>query len=107
MLRCIFGIPWQSYTSNATLYGSLLKITDVIQSRRLKLAGHAVRSKEPCGRLLLWQPSGKKRVGRPNTTLKRIIMDETGLDDDIMLNAAMSDRDYWRDNFVLVSTSSG
>ena len=107
MLRCIFGIPWQSHTSNATLYGSLPKITDVIQSRRLKLAGHAVRSKEPSGRLLLWQPSGKKRVGRPNTTLKRIIMDETGLDDDIMLTAAMSDRDYWRDNFVLVSPSSG
>ena len=107
MLRCIYGIHWQSHTSNATLYGSLPKITKIIQSRRLKLAGHVVRSKEPSGRLLMWQPSGKRRVGRPHTTLKQIIKDETGFDDDYMLTAAMTDRDYWRNNFVLVSPTSG
>ena len=106
MLRRIYGIPWQAHVTNRQLYGSLHALTRTIQSRRLKLAGHAVRSKEPAGQLLLWEPEGRRRVGRPFITVKSLIQSETDLNDNELRNA-MLDRDYWRSNFVKIPPPNG
>jgi len=53
---------------------------------------------------LFWNPEDRRRVGRPLFTLN-IIQNETGFNE-TLLTTAMQDREYWRRNFVLVSSTS-
>ena len=41
--------------------------------------GHVSRHKESVGRLLLWSPEEPRRRGRPNTTIKDVLCNDTGL----------------------------
>ena len=104
MLRVVFNTPWWKHTTNEQLYGLLPNVTTVVKCRRLSLAGHVVRSEEPASRLLLWNPDTKRRVGRPNVTLKKLIETETGLQG-LELISAMKDRKFWRSNFVRCTSS--
>ena len=102
MLRAAYNISWRRHPTNRFLYGSLPRITDVVRRRRLALAGHVTRHNEPAGKLLLWTPDSKRRVGRPYVTLKSIIESDTGLSG-VDLMAAMDDRAIWSSNFVNAS----
>ena len=102
MLRTAYNISWRRHPTNKYLYGSLPCISDVVKRRRLSLAGHVTRHNEPAGRLLLWTPDAKRRVGRPYVTLKSIIEEDTGLTGSDLL-AAMGDRGLWSSNFVNTS----
>ena len=99
MLRAIYNLSWRDHPTNAFVYGSLPRISEVVRCRRLALAGHTARHDEPAGRLLTWVPEEPRRIGRPNITLRAIIQDDTGLEGKNLI-AAMQDRDSWRKNFV-------
>ena len=104
MLRAIYNIPWQEFRSNKELYGTLPRISSVVKCRRLKLAGHVTRHDEPAGKVLLWTPEAKRRVGRPAVTIKTLLVNDTGLVE-CELSTAMKDRCLWKKNFVNVSPS--
>jgi len=105
MLRTAYDISWKSHLINKSLYGSLPLVSDVVRWKRLALAGHVARHDEPAGRLLLWCPEAKRRVGRPFVTLKAIIEEETGLKGNDLL-VTMSNRGVWSSEFVNVSPLS-
>ena len=58
--------------SNEQLYGPIPKLSASIKRRRLTLAGHFSRHKEPAGSLIFWAPEEPRRRERPNTTLRRL-----------------------------------
>ena len=94
MLTHAYDISWKSYPTNKSLYGTLPRVSEKVRQRRLTLAGHVSRHEEPTGRLLLWTPSAKRRIGRPFVTLTNIIEEETGL---------LTDRQCWHLEYVHVS----
>ena len=62
------------------LYGPVPYLSETIKRRRLAPAGHVSRHNEPEGKVLLWTPEEPRRVGRSNTTLKKVLEDEIGLE---------------------------
>ena len=102
MLRMDYNISWKSHPTNKSLYGSLPCVTETVRQWRLSLAGHVTLHDDPAGRLLLWTPPSKRRLGRPCITHKNIIEEETGLSGQDQL-AAMADRLRWHLNCVRVS----
>ena len=102
MLRHAYNVSWKSHPTNKSLYGSLPRVLETVRQRRLALVGHVSRHDEPAGKLLLWTPNAKRRVGRPFITLKAIIEEETGLSGGELL-AVMADRKRWQSEFVRVS----
>ena len=104
MLRSIFNVSWKDHVTNKVLYGKLPSVSSLVRSRRLGLAGHVVRGKQPAGDLLFWKPEANRKVGRPRITVKRLIEDDVGLKD-MELRSVMVDRKLWRD-FVNASPES-
>jgi hypothetical protein len=102
MLRAVYDISWRDHVTNKVLYGTLPRISEVVRTRRLALAGHVSRHDDPAGRLLTWTPDAKRRVGRPYVTIKDLLEKDTGLSGKELLTA-MQDRKYWRKNFVNTS----
>lgn len=102
MLRTIYNISWREHYTNKSLYGNLSRISLVVNRRRLALAGHVTRHDELAGKLLLWTPDAKRRVGRPYVTIKALLEKDTGLSGRDLLTA-MKDRKYWCSNFVNAS----
>ena len=102
MLRMAYNISWKSHPINKSFYGSLPCVTETVRQRRLSLAGHVTRHEVPAGRLLLWTPPSKRRLGRPYITLKNIIEEETGLSGKDLLSA-MADRQRWHLDYVCAS----
>ena len=76
---------------------NLQPISEVIQARRLKFAGHCWRSRdEVIHQTLLWDPKhGKRSRGRPAITYIDVLEKDTGIDRDV-LPGAMDDRKQWR-----------
>ena len=68
--------------TNVELYGELSKVSELIQKRRLKLAGHCARhEKEMASQLVLWQPKhGVNKRGRPTKSFVEDLKSDTGLD---------------------------
>ena len=100
MLRRVKNVSWRAHMSNEQLYGPIPKLSATIKRRRLTLAGHVFRHKEPAGSLIFWAPEEPRRRGRPNTTLIDVLKSDTGLNNDEM-RAAMTDRSIWKTNFIM------
>ena len=100
MLRRVKNVSWRAHMSNEQLYGPIPKLSATIKRRRLTLAGHVFRHKEPAGSLIFWAPKEPRRRGRPNTTLIDVLKSDTGLNNDEM-RAAMTDRSIWKTNFIM------
>ena len=100
MLRVVKNISWRALMTNRQLYGQIPKISAIIRRRRLALAGHVSRHDEPAGRLLFWSPEEPRRRGRPNTTIKDVLQNDTGLNTN-EITTVMADRDIWRRNYVM------
>ena len=92
MLRKVENISWKAHITNKLLYGSHPRLSDIIKRRRLMLAGHVSRRNEPAGKVLLWTPNVRRRVGRPNITLKKALENATGL------------QQWWRQEFPYAGT---
>ena len=67
MLRKVLNVNALDKIKNVDLYGDLPPISQVIQTRRLKLAGHVFRDKtSPAHQLVTWDPAhGKMSRGKP------------------------------------------
>jgi len=57
LLRHILNINWKQHISNTELYAPLQKSSDIVQTRRLKLAGHCWRSEEVVSKVILRNPN--------------------------------------------------
>ena len=97
LLRSALGFVWSDKISNEILYGNLPKVTDKIQSRRLKLAGHLRRhEEETANNLIFWDPQhGVRSRGRPVRTFINQLEEDTGLEAR-EVDVLMQDRDRWR-----------
>ena len=98
MLRAVLNISWKKHPTKQRLYGHLPPITDVINERRTRFAGHCWRSKdEIISDVLLWTPKhGHTRVGRPYKTYIKQICEDIGCQPEY-LPRAMEDRADWRE----------
>eukprot|EP00058_Branchiostoma_floridae_P007091 XP_002592579.1 hypothetical protein BRAFLDRAFT_68901 [Branchiostoma floridae] len=84
----------KSRIGNKKLYNGLPPISRTIQKRRLALAGHVARHEEMAAKVLLWELDAKRKRGRPNLILKKVLEEEVGLKGYNLL-AAMLDRNAW------------
>jgi hypothetical protein len=106
LLRYISGVSWTDFISNSILYGNLPRISALIQYRRLRFAGHYLRTKNQVIRHLSFrQPSHKDyRIGGGAviTYPKLILLDLKSIgktDEDIDLEtitALAQDRNTWK-----------
>ena len=73
LLRKALNVHWEQHITNEQIYGDLKPVTEKIQRRRLKLAGHCVRHREEAaGKVVLWEPAhGNQKRGRPATSYIR------------------------------------
>ena len=98
MLRKVLNLNALDKIKNLDLYGDLPPISQVIQTRRLKLAGHVFRDKtSPAHQLVTWDPMhGKMSRGKPSNTFIDTLLRETGLTSTAELEKCMEDRALWR-----------
>ena len=95
LLRHALNINWRQHVTNIELYRNLPKISDTIRKRRLRLAGHCLRSTEVSAKLLLWKPRhGHRNPGRPKLDFATLLTEDSGLNLD-ELSKAMSNREQW------------
>lgn len=97
MLRKVLNIKWNQKINNASLYGSLDKISNTIRSRRLKLAGHVFRDKSsPAHLTVTWMPSHGYANRGLKTTFVDTLLTDTASSTIPELETIMSDRKIWR-----------
>ena len=96
LLRYILNINWKHHVNNTELYGPLQKASDIVQTRRLKLAGHCWWSEEVAPKVILWKPKqGHRSQGGARRSYTDILTRDTGLELQ-ELQTVMSDRILWR-----------
>ena len=98
MLRARLNKSWQQHSTRHKLYGHLPHITNTIQARRTRHAGHCWRSKdELVSDVLRWTPAySQSKAGRPARTYMQQLCDDTGCNPE-ELPEAMNDRETWRE----------
>ncbi|VDP35168.1 unnamed protein product [Schistosoma curassoni] len=76
-LRKIFNIHWPETISNSLLWErtNQLPAEEEIRKRRWKWIGHTLHQSSNCitRQALTWNPEGKRKRGRPKSTLRRKI----------------------------------
>ena len=99
LLRMALNVSWKDKLNNSILYNGLSRISEVIQERRLKLAGHLMRHEtEMAHKLVLWEPTnGRARRGRKTITFVDNLREDTGLNDATEMTTMMLNRDVWRE----------
>ena len=97
MLRAIFNKSWRDHPTNVELYGNIPPISKLIRERRVRFAGHCLRSEEEIvSKVLLWKSNrGKTNVGRPTKTYVDQLKVDVDLGIEDMTNA-MKDRTVWK-----------
>ena len=95
MLRAILYRSCRQHPTKYQLYGHLLPISETIQIRRTRHAGHCWRSRDdPISDILLWTPShGRARAGRPARTDIQQLGEDTGCSSEDLLMARHDDDD--------------
>ena len=103
MLRMALNVSWKAKLTNIELYGNLVKVTQAIRERRLRIAGHCVRHKdEMASELVLWQPTtGQRSRGRQAVSFIDCLLEDTGVDEVNELETMMMDQALWRRNVML------
>ena len=62
------NISWKSHPTKVYIYNTLPPVSSLVQSRRVRFAGHCCRAeKEVISDLLLWKPFSRKKIGRKLT----------------------------------------
>ena len=91
-------MSWQQHPTRHQRYGHLSPITQTIQARRIRHAGHCWRSKDVIvSDVLLWTPAyGQSKAGRPARTFIQQLCDDTRCNPED-LPKAMNDRETWRE----------
>ena len=98
MLRAILNKSWQQHPTRHQLYAHLPVITETIQDKRSRHAGHCWRSKdELISDVLLWMPTyGRVKAGQPARTFIQQLCEDTGCSPED-LPEEMNDREKWRE----------
>ena len=98
MLRVVFNVNWKDKISNEKLYAGNQKLSQIIRTRRLKLAGHMFRDeKNPAHSLVTWKPKHwTAKLGRPSLSFTDILCSDLQLDSVRELEQHMRDRNSWR-----------
>ena len=98
MQRAILNKSWRQHPTRHQLYGHLPPITNTIQVRRTRHAGHCWRSRdELISDVLLWTPThGRAKAGRPARTYIQQLCEDTGCSPED-LPEAMNAREKWRE----------
>ena len=106
MLRAIFNKSWQQHPTRHQLYGHLPPITNTIQVRWTRHAGHCWRSRDKLiSDVLLWTSTyGWAKAGRPARTYIQQLCEDTGCSPEA-LPEAMNDRENWREKVWDISAS--
>ena len=95
-LRAILNTSWRQHPTKHQLYDHLPPITETIQIRRTRHAGHCWGSRdELIGGVLRWTPTYcRAKVGRPARTYIQHLCEDTGYSPED-LPEAMKDREKW------------
>ena len=98
ILRAILNKSRRQHPRRHQLYSHLPSITETIQVRRARHAGHCWRSRdELISDVLLWTPThGRAKAGRPARTYIYQLCEDTGCCTED-LPEAMNDREKWRE----------
>ena len=98
MLRAILNKSWWQHPTRHQLYCHLLPITETIQARRTRHAGHCWRSRdEPISDVLLWNPAyGQAKAGQPARTYIQQLCEDMGCGSED-LPETMNDLEKWRE----------
>ena len=98
MLRVILNKSWKQDPTKHQLYGHLPPITETIQVRRTRYAGHCWRSRdELISDVLQWTPMyGRAKAGRPARSNLQQLCEDTGCNPED-LPEAMNDREEWQE----------
>ena len=98
MLRTILNKSWRQHPTRHQLYDHMPPITNTIQVRRTRHAGHCWRSKdELISDVLLWTSGyGQAKAGRPARQYIQQLFEDTGCSPE-NLPEAMNDREKWRE----------
>ena len=98
LLRTALNIPWQSHTTNKEVYGNLAPISERLKTKRLRFAGHCIRStQEAASKIVMWQPThGKKNGGPPRKDCIKQLAEDTGLEEGGDIRSCMLDRQVWK-----------
>ena len=107
ILRKVYNIKDLTRITNKQLYNGLSPVSDTIQARRLRLAGHTFRDESsPAHHTITWDPfHGTFSRGRPTQTFIDILLNDTGLDNIIELECCMKDKINWRSRVSRCHTS--
>ena len=67
LLGRALNVDYQHHMTIEALYQDLPRLSEVVRGRRMKFAGHRVRTEQqPCSKLVLWRPThGRAGQGRP------------------------------------------
>ena len=58
----VLNVSWKDKWSNKKLYNDMPRITNIIATRRLSIAGHCIRHNEEAAHdLIFWEPKGKRK----------------------------------------------
>ena len=103
MLRAILNKSWRQHPTRHQLYGHLPSITNTIQVRRTRHAGHCWRSRdELISDILLWIPTyGRAKAGWPEQTYIQQLCEDTGCSPED-LPEVMNDREKWRERLDMM-----
>ena len=109
MLRMALNISWKQKLTNTQLYQELPPVSQKIQARRMKLAGHCVRHpEEVASDLVLWEPTeGKTNRGRRTISYIDNLKEDTGVSTTAEIRTLMMDRDLWRERVKAVGRPGG
>ena len=96
LLRKALNVTYASHTTNTSLYGSIPRISAVICSRRLSLAGHCFRrTDQPVHHTIFYTPGTFRRGGYSLMNYIKSIIRDTGLSSTDDISRAMMDRSVW------------
>ncbi|KAK3087683.1 hypothetical protein FSP39_009142 [Pinctada imbricata] len=106
--RRIFRIKFEDHVR--TERANMRPLSREIQNRRWKLIGYILRQdrNNHCNVALTWAPEGKRKRGRPNTTLRRTVekeREETGWRSWNEARIIASDRNRWKNSVKALCTT--
>ena len=105
LLMRVQNISWKSHPTKTYIYNTLPPVSSLVQTRRVRFAGHCCRAdQEVISDLLLWKPNSQNKRGR-KLTYPDVISRDVGLKQED-LKTAMMDREVWRSYVeAIVSTT--
>ena len=83
LLRIVFNVHWKEHVTNEELYGTMMRVTDKIQERRMRFAGHNIREAgTPLSKLILWELTHERSSrGQPTLSYVEVLKSDASVTD--------------------------